>query len=190
MARSVPGQRDLSASDVDTTLLQSAAMAMQGDAVGDVNGILECAGLSDPGLRLLVITFDAGPVQPDWLRECAVYVVPREPLTPKMGAVPGSFPAGFRLPIADGAFDVVLGYRLVRPGFDGTPLLREALRVLRRAGSLVLVTDPNDFRSAPLPPAGPAHLAQRSLAAAGIQRARFSQHGANSVAVVERCGIG
>jgi SAM-dependent methyltransferase len=156
------------------------------DRSDDVEGILESADLGDPGLSLLVITVDAGIAPVESLRECVTCVVPQSRLVPPVGPTHESGPGAFRLPMADRAFDIVLGLRLVRPGIDATLLLREALRVLRHDGSLVLVTDRRDFQSAPLPPAGPAHLAQRALAAAGITHARFSQHGASSVAVIQR----
>jgi len=147
----------------------------------ELGAVLAAAGLDDPALALLVITSANGIALADSARERAVYLVP-----PASSVATPSHPEAVRLPMPDAAFDVVLGHRLVRPGFDATPWLREAVRVLRLDGSFVLVTDPKDFQSAPLPPAGPAHLAHRALAAAGLQSARFMQHGTQSIAVMRR----
>jgi len=151
-----------------------------------IEEILEAAGFDVPGLCLLVITFDARVTLAESLQQRVIYVVPPARLAAPEGRSQQTGSEAGGLPMSDGAFDLVLGYRLVRPGFDVTPLLREALRVARHDGSIVLVTDPRDFQSAPLPPAGPVYLAQRALAAAGLANARFSQHGAHSVAVIRR----
>jgi SAM-dependent methyltransferase len=152
----------------------------------DLEAILESAGLNDPDLSLLVITFDAHVALPESVRERTIYVVPPARLVGQVGRSREQEHDAAELPMSNAAFDVVLGHRLVRPGFDATPLLREALRVTRPDGSIVLAADPRDFQWAPLPPAAPVYLTQRALVAAGLPAARFTQHRVHSVAVIPR----
>jgi SAM-dependent methyltransferase len=150
----------------------------------DVEGILASVALDDPGLNLLLITFDTGISLVESARERVIYVVSPRPAS--VGRSATSRADARSLPMPDRAFDIVVAHRLIRPGFDAAPLLSEALRVARRDGAIVLVTDPRDLQSAPMPPAGPAHLAQRALNAAGLPNAHFSQYGEHSVAVLRR----
>jgi hypothetical protein len=86
-------------------------------------------------------------------------------------AVPG--PA---LPCSAGSFDVAVMCRIARHAatVEMSRLLGELRRVIRPAGSLVLLDHREDFAFAPLPAGGQTHLLRRWLIAAGFGELQFA----------------
>jgi hypothetical protein len=91
-----------------------------------------------------------------------------------------------RLPMVDGAFSVVIVYRLLQTAIDLVPFLKEALRVLSPDGRLVVVTEFSDLDSFPLPIGGQVILTQRALRSAGLAKARFVNLGSTLIAISTR----
>jgi SAM-dependent methyltransferase len=86
-------------------------------------------------------------------------------------AVPGPV-----LPCSAGSFDVAVMCRMARhsASIAVSRLLGELRRVIRPAGSLVLLDHRDDFGFAPLPTGGQTHLLRRWLIAAGFGELQFA----------------
>ena len=127
-----------------------------------------------PTSRLLLVALE--PIAIDELgaiaaRACAYSL----PLQLKPVSAPGSAASTHApwLPYDDGAFDIVLLYRLTSHSVAIALLLGEAARVLRPTGKLLMIERPDDFSFAPLPDSGASHLLHQWLREAGFAGVNF-----------------
>jgi SAM-dependent methyltransferase len=142
-------------------------------AADQIERTLAAVSACDPCAHFLVLTFDLIELPAASSHEAVIYRVPSSGLDAD-GRLLAS--GSHQLPFASGLFDIVIGNRLARIGTDSVPLVREAFRVLKPGGSFILLAQPSDFGSAPLPEAATAHLVRRVLRAAGIDNSRFIQN--------------
>ena len=98
-------------------------------------------------------------------------------------AVPGAV-----LPCSAGSFDVAVMCRMARhsASIAVSRLLGELRRVVRPAGSLVLLDHRDDFGFAPLPAGGQTHLLRRWLIAAGFRELQFANASAEWLVTAAR----
>lgn len=83
---------------------------------------------------------------------------------------------GPALPCSSASFDVAVMCRVGKQAatIGVSQLFAELRRVIRPAGSLVLLDHRDDFGFAPLPPGGQTHLLRRWLIAAGFGELQFA----------------
>ena len=155
------------------------------DVAGELATLLAQWEDIQPRGRVLIASLAPLELPPLLLGECLLYVAPPDTLTSSAKAGADSTDE-YRLPISSATFDVVIGYRLMRLHINSLPFLHEALRILRPNGTLALITDANDFRSAPLPGEAPVHLLRRALWDAGISDAKITRNGTRVLAIAQR----